>query len=200
MCSFSHARPHAIHFNEFFCHAPPHAIHLNVFILPCSTTCYSSEWVHLAMLHHTLFIFLCSFLCPQRNFGRHIVIALSVRPSVPLCVRCISPIFFEVGIPNLVCGCILGWRSVAYHFQVTVTLTLTSDLVFIVITMSIRPSRFPVRCISPIFFEVGIPNLMCGCILGWRSVAYHFWVTVTLTSDLAFRIIVSRAYLLYYLR
>ena len=52
------------------------------------------------------------FLCPQRNFGRHIVIALSVRPcvcsSVPLRVRCISPIFFEVGIPNLVCGCILG--------------------------------------------------------------------------------------------
>ena len=27
----------------------------------------------------------------------------SVRPSVPLRVRCISPIFFEVGIPNLVC-------------------------------------------------------------------------------------------------
>ena len=48
----------------------------------------------------------------QRNFGRHIVIALSVRPSVrvsvPLRVLCISPIFFEVGIPNLVCGCILG--------------------------------------------------------------------------------------------
>ena len=48
------------------------------------------------------------FLCPQRNFGRHIVIALSVPPSVPLRVRCISSIFFEVGIPNLVCGCILG--------------------------------------------------------------------------------------------
>ena len=49
---------------------------------------------------------------PQRNLGRHIVIALSFGPSkcpsVPLCVRCISPIFFEVGIPNLVCGCILG--------------------------------------------------------------------------------------------
>ena len=29
---------------------------------------------------------------------------------------------------------------------------------------------------------------------------YHFRVTVTLTSDLAFRIIVSGAYLLYYLR
>ena len=37
--------------------------------------------------------------------------------------------YFEVGIPNLVCGCIFGWRSVAYHFQVTVTLNLTSDLV-----------------------------------------------------------------------
>ena len=32
---------------------------------------------------HTL-LFSCLFLCPQRNFGRHIVIALSVRPSVPL--------------------------------------------------------------------------------------------------------------------
>ena len=81
------------------------------------------------------------FLCPQRNFGRHIVIALSVRLS-----------------------------------------------------------RFRVRSISPIFFEVGIPNLVCGCILEWRSVAYHFWVTVTLPSDLVFRIIVSRAYLLYCLR
>ena len=57
----------------------------------------------------------------------------TVRPSVPLSVRCISPIFFEVGIPNLVCGWILGWRSVAYHFRVTVTLTLTSDLVFRII-------------------------------------------------------------------
>ena len=66
----------------------------------------------------------------------------TVRPSVPLRVRCISPIFFEVGIPNLVCGCILGWRSVAYHFRVTVTLALTSDLVFIVVTMSVCPSRF----------------------------------------------------------
>ena len=125
----------------------------------------------------------------------------TVRPSVLLRVRCISPIFFEVGISNLVCGCILGWQSVVYHFHVTVTLTLTSDLVFIVTTMSVCPSvPLRVRCISPIFFEVGFPNLMCGCILGWQSVAYHFRVTVTLTSDLVFRIIVSRAYLLYYLR
>ena len=51
----------------------------------------------------------------------------------PLSVQCISPILFEVGIPTFVSGCILGWRSVAYHFQVTVTLTLTSDLVFRII-------------------------------------------------------------------
>ena len=67
---------------------------------------------------------------------------------------------------------------------------------------SVRPSRFRVRSISPIFFEVGIPNLVCGYILGWRSVAYHFRVTatLTLTSDLVFIIIVSGVYLLYYLR
>ena len=65
---------------------------------------------------------------------------------------------------------------------------------------SVRPSRFRVRSISLIFFEVGIPNLVCGYILGWRSVAYHFRITVTLTSDLVFIIIMSGAYLLYYLR
>ena len=56
--------------------------------------------------------------------------------------------------------------------------------------------------VSNSFFEVGIPNLVCGCILGWGSVAYHFRVIVTLalTSDLVFRIIVSGAYFLYSLR
>ena len=89
------------------------------------------------------------FYAPKAT-GRHIVIALSVRPSVHQLIR-----------PSV-------------------------------------PLR--VRCISPRFFEVGIPNLVCGYILGWWSVAYHFRVTVTLTSDLVFRIIVSGAYLLYYLR
>ena len=73
------------------------------------------------------------------------------------------------------CGCILGWQSVAYYNLITVTLNLTSDLV----------SR---NCgISPIFFEIGIPNLVCKCILGCLSVTNHFWVTVTLTSDLFFK-------------
>ena len=75
-------------------------------------------------------------------------------------------LLFEVGIPNLVCECILKWRIVPFHFPVT--MTLTSYLV----------SRIE---ITSIFFEVGIQNLVCGCILGWPSVAYHFWVTLTLT-------------------
>ena len=29
--------------------------------------------------------------------------------------------------------------------------------------------------------------MVCECILGWWSVLYHLWVTVTLTSDLVFR-------------
>ena len=35
------------------------------------------------------------------------MVGLVVRPSIPLRVWCISPILFEVGIPNLVCGCFL---------------------------------------------------------------------------------------------
>ena len=70
--------------------------------------------------------------------------------------------FFEVGIPNLVCICILGWRSLTYRFWVTVT--LTSDLVF---------HNNCVGSISIILFEIGIPNLVCECILGWWSVLYQ---------------------------
>ena len=106
------------------------------------------------------------------------------------CVRSLSPTFFEAGIPNLVCGYILGLWNVAYHFRVTVTLILTSDLVFGII----------VSGAYLILFEVGISNLVCGCILGWRSVAFHNWVTVTLnlTSDLVSRNWnESGAYLLY---
>ena len=73
------------------------------------------------------------------------------------------------------CRCILGWRSVVYHNWVTVTLNLTSDLVY------------RNWCISPIVFEIGIPNLVCKCILGCLSVTNHFWVIVTLTSDLVFK-------------
>ena len=50
---------------------------------------------------------------------------------------------------------------------------------------NVRPASCPVH-----ISYLGIPNLMCGCILGWRSVAYHFRVTVTLTSDLVFQSVV----------
>ena len=73
------------------------------------------------------------------------------------------------------------------HIPFWVTVTLTSDLVLRIIL---------VWSISLIFFEVGIPNLVCICILGCCSVTYHLRVTVTLTSDLVCRIILSRAYLL----
>ena len=81
-----------------------------------------------------------------------------------------------------------GMLSVLYYLLVTVT--LTSDLVF----------RNRVRRISLILLKVGIPNVVRGCRFGWRSVTNRILITLTLTSDLVCRIIVSRTYLLYYLR
>ena len=60
--------------------------------------------------------------------------------------------------------------------------------------------KYHVQSISLIQLKVGIPNLVCGWNFGWLSVTYHFQVTLTLTSDLVCRIILSRTYLLYYLR
>ena len=71
-------------------------------------------------------------------------------------------------------------------------MNLTSDIVFRI---------FRVGSISLILFEIGISNLMSVCNFRCRSVAYHPWVTVTLTSDLVSRFgIESIAYLLYSLR
>ena len=46
-----------------------------------------------------------------------------------------------------------------------------------------------------ILFELGIPNLVCCCILGWQSVIYQF-CDLNLISTM----IVSGAYLIYYFR
>ena len=46
-----------------------------------------------------------------------------------------------------------------------------------------------------ILFELGISNLVFGCIFGWQSVMYQFC-----DLDLIFTIIVPGAYLIYYLR
>ena len=87
-------------------------------------------------------------------------------------------------------NCVLGWQSVTYHIQVTVTLTF--DLVL----------RILVWSTSLTFFKVGIPNLVCKCIFDDNLVCeFHFTVTVTLTSDLGSRVgIKSGAKLLYSLR
>ena len=98
---------------------------------------------------------------------------------------CISPIFFEIGIPNLVCKCILGCLSVTNYFWVTVT--LTSDLIF---------KNHCVQSISAILFDVGIPNLgwwLTVIPLGMAEWCIPFWVTLTLTSGL-----ISRFFVLYY--
>ena len=81
----------------------------------------------------------------------------------------ISLLSFEVGIPNLMCECILEWWIVPSYFPVSVI--LNTDLV----------SRIG---ITSLFFEVGIPNLVCGCILGWPSLVYTFRVTVTFSFGL----------------
>ena len=70
-------------------------------------------------------------------------------------------------------------------------MTLTSGQVF---------RKNHVQSISLISLWVGIQNLVCGCNFGWWSVTYHFWVTLILTFDLVCSIIMSRTYLLYYLR
>ena len=81
-------------------------------------------------------------------------------------------------------------------------MTLTSELVLRFIEL---------WSTSLIFFEVGIPNLVCKCILDGnlvcecilelRIVPFRFLVTVTLTSDLVSRIYIkSDAKLLYFLR
>ena len=64
-----------------------------------------------------------------------------------------------------------------YHLRVTVTLHLSFDLSFLELYME-----------HIIFFEVGIPNLVCECILKCQFVPLDFQVTVTLNSDLVSRI------------
>ena len=93
----------------------------------------------------------------------------------------------------------LGMAECHLYFQVTVTLTF--DLIL----------RILFRSTSLTFFKVGIPNLVCKCILDgnlvgecilkWRIVTFHFTVTVTLTPNQGSRVgIKSGAKLLYSLR
>ena len=138
--------------------------------------------------HPVLTHILPIFLCPQRNFGRHIVIALSIRQSVPL--SCPVHISYILWVRNSKFGVWIHLGMAECRVPFSGHCALTSDLVF----------RIILSGAYLILFEVGISILVCGCILGWRSVSYHNWVTVTLnlTSDLVSRnYIESGAYLLY---
>ena len=111
---------------------------------------------------------------------------LDLRPSFKnSLISKISPILFEVGITNLVCDLFLGWRIGAYHFVVTFTLTLTSDLFLsphffkksvgdIAIT-SMRPSVCPSITLSPPkpLDEIQ-PNLVCELLTWIGRTAAHF--------------------------
>ena len=84
----------------------------------------------------------------------------------------------------------LGMTGVTCHYQVTVTLTLTSDLVLRIIVSGAYllyslSSGFQIWCVDA-SWDSGVSCTILG----------H----CDLDLDLVFRIIVSRAYLLYYLR
>ena len=57
---------------------------------------------------------------------------------------------------------ILGWQSVVYRFLVHCDFNLWPSF-----------QNNCVRSISPLLFELVIPNLVCGCILGLQNVLRH---------------------------
>ena len=67
---------------------------------------------------------------------------------------------------------------------------------FLIVRVCVRPSMS--RAYS-ILFVVKIQNSVCAYTLGSPSVAYFFQLTVTLTSGLSSRKIMSGVYLLYHL-
>ena len=105
--------------------------------------------------------------------------------------RSISVVLFDIGTPNLMGGCVITQRCVAYQNQVT-------DLLF---TLDRTHFKVPFRSISPVLFDIGTPKLMGRCVIAQRCVAYQNQVTViyflrltALTSKFP-----SALYLLYYM-
>ena len=95
---------------------------------------------------------------PQSMFWEHIVFEMSVRPSMcpsvwALFVSGAYLLYYEVGIPNSMCGYTLGSPIVAYFFS--------GHCVFY---LDLWP-QFYKNCVLPIssvLYEVGIPNLVYG--------------------------------------
>ena len=100
-------------------------------------------------------------------------------------IKKISPILYDIEIQNLICGYMLGPCNVAYWSIVTVTLNCfytyctRSHLTIKAGVLLASSYGNHVQSISPILFEVHIPNLLCRYILGPRSVTYCLRVAVT---------------------
>ena len=133
--------------------------------------------------------------------GSQLTIIIAGVPLVSVldnCVWRISPVLFEVAIPNLLCRYILGLKSITYYFQVPVTLTSTFSSRKVVSGAYLwrifdNFSVFGVRqnsCLNKHKtsktrgLEV-LPSALMT--IKHFSVTYCFWVTLTLTSGLSFR-------------
>ena len=92
-------------------------------------------------------------------------------------------ILFELGIPNLVCGCILGWQNVIYQFC---DLDLISTIIVLGAYLTYYLREESQICCMDKSLDADVSHTI-------------FKVTVILTYDLVSRKIVSGAYLLYYL-
>ena len=111
----------------------------------------------------------------------------TVRPSVAFRVWCISYIIYIRGLSGRVLDSRprgRGFEPHRRHCVVSLSKNINPSLVLI----QHRKTR-------PFITERLLMLMVFGCIFGWRSV-YHFRVTVTLISDLVFRIFVSGAYLI----
>ena len=62
-------------------------------------------------------------------------------------------------------------------------------------TFGLNSRKKRVQSLSPILFDAGLPNVVCGYTLGLQSVAYCLRVIVTLTSGLPSRKILSLGHL-----
>ena len=133
-------------------------------------TSYLCGWVERSIIE---IVQISIFLCPHRNFGRHV-----------------SPTSCPVHISYI----LWGKNS---KFGVWMHLGVAECHTPFLGHLDLWPSfkTYCVRSISLIFFEVGIPNLVCGSISGWQSVMYRFC-----DLDLVSRIIVSGASHIYYFR
>ena len=137
-----------------------------------------------------MYINLC--ILGWQSIAYHFWVTVTSASTSDLVYRkwCISPVLFEVG-KNQFLHEILGWQNVKYYPCITVTLTLTSDLY-------LESALTPVH-ISYILWG-GNSKFGMWMHLGMAECNVPFSGHCDLDLKLSFYIIVSGAYVLYYLR